>query len=129
MSLAEFRAELVDTINSAGIDCPLYMQETPQVPGAFVAYEVNDPLVFQHGAYSYTWHVVLVHGRGANEDAQAWFDTQLDTTSATSLYRVLMDASWEHCDYVRCTGAGEIQALPLAGGDALIVDITLEVVL
>lgn len=129
MSLADFRAELVATINSAGVDCPLYMQETPQVPGAFVAYEVNDPLVFQHGAYSYTWHVGLIYGRGANESAQEWFDTQLDTTSSTSLYRVLMDASWEHCDYVRCTGAGEIQALDLAATPILLVDITLEVVL
>lgn len=129
MAIADFRAELVAKINTLDIPTYTYMPSVPDPPCALVDYEIGEAVAFQHGGYDSTWHVALCYPFASPDDAQVWFDTHKDPTNTSGLYRTLTDATWTYCDYVRPTGAGQIQYQQLAGMEVLLVDFTLEVVL
>jgi hypothetical protein len=130
MSIADFREELADKINTIdGISCGPYLTDSFAPPTCQIDYEVGEAIALQHGAYELTFHVALIYGRSDEKSAQQFFDLHRDPQNTTGLFRVLTDASWTNADYVRATGAGGIQGFGHGGAEYLMVDFTLEVVL
>lgn len=132
MSLLDARKELAAVLKGVPelkVDDEGLITDSIVPPAAFIDFEINGALTFQHGAFDILGHVWLLVDRADEVSAGRLLDQFRDPTDENSVWRRICDHTWVDCDYMVPTGCTPATEVLWNNGNYLMVDITLEVVL